>query len=44
MIIPHTYENTNLKLLKVGALVNFEADILAKYILKNVESKTEGFL
>ena len=33
-IIPHTYENTCLKSLKVGDLVNIEVDILAKYIEK----------
>ena len=33
-IIPHTFENTNLKTLKHGDLVNIEADIFAKYIEK----------
>ena len=33
-IIPHTYENTCLKSLKMGDLVNIEVDILAKYIEK----------
>ena len=33
-IIPHTYENTNLKTLKPGDLLNIEVDILAKYIEK----------
>ena len=33
-IIPHTYENTNLKTLKSGDFVNVEVDILAKYIEK----------
>lgn len=33
-IIPHTYENTNLKTLKHGSFVNIEVDILAKYIEK----------
>ena len=31
-IIPHTWENTNLRLLEAGALVNLEFDILAKYV------------
>jgi riboflavin synthase len=31
-IIPHTWENTNLRLLGAGALVNLEFDILAKYV------------
>ncbi len=33
-IIPHTFENTNLKMLKSGDSVNIEVDILAKYIEK----------
>ena len=33
-IIPHTYENTNLKTLKNGDLINIEVDIIAKYIEK----------
>jgi riboflavin synthase len=31
-IIPHTWENTNLKDLRSGSRVNVEVDILAKYI------------
>ncbi|MBR1908140.1 riboflavin synthase [bacterium] len=30
-VIPHTFENTNLKELKNGDIVNIETDILAKY-------------
>lgn len=33
-VIPHTFENTNLKVLKIGDFVNIETDILAKYIEK----------
>lgn len=33
-IIPHTYENTNLKNLKNGDFVNIEVDLVAKYIEK----------
>ena len=33
-IIPHTYENTNLKYLQIGSNVNIETDILAKYVEK----------
>ena len=33
-VIPHTYENTNLKYLKTGDNVNIETDILAKYVEK----------
>ena len=32
MIIPHTYENTNLSFLKVGDEVNLEYDFMAKYV------------
>jgi riboflavin synthase len=33
-VIPHTYENTNLKSLSVGDSVNIETDILGKYVEK----------
>ena len=33
-VIPHTFENTNLKNLQVGENVNIETDILAKYVEK----------
>lgn len=33
-IIPHTFENTGLKYLQTGGFVNFEVDILAKYVEK----------
>lgn len=33
-IIPHTWENTMLKHIKTGDLVNIEVDIIAKYIWK----------
>ena len=33
-IIPHTFENTNFKVLQVGDFVNVETDILAKYVEK----------
>ena len=33
-VIPHTFENTNLKALKIGDFVNIETDILAKYVEK----------
>jgi riboflavin synthase len=33
-IIPHTYEATNLRALKPGALLNIELDVLAKYAAK----------
>ena len=33
-VIPHTYENTNLKTFQSGDFVNIETDILAKYVEK----------
>ncbi len=33
-VIPHTFENTNLKILKIGDFVNIETDILGKYVEK----------
>ncbi len=38
-IIPHTFENTNLKNLKMGDFVNLECDILAKYVEKNLSTE-----
>lgn len=47
-IIPHTLENTNLKFLKTGGLVNIETDILGRYVEKFLSTKnnniTEDFL
>jgi len=37
-IIPHTYDNTNLKTLASNDFVNIEVDILAKYIEKFLSS------
>lgn len=34
-IIPYTMENTNLKTLQQGSIVNLEFDIIGKYILKS---------
>jgi len=31
-IIPHTYENTNLRIRRAGDLVNVEVDIIGKYV------------
>ena len=33
-VIPHTFENTNLKFLKINEDVNIETDILGKYVEK----------
>ncbi len=35
-IIPYTYENTNMKQIQVGSVVNLEFDIIGKYITKLV--------
>ncbi len=47
-IISHTLENTNLKYLKTGDLVNIETDILGRYVEKFLSTKnnniTEDFL
>jgi riboflavin synthase len=40
-IIPHTFENTNLKTVKAGDPVNLEFDVLAKYV-ENLLSKTDA--
>lgn len=37
-VIPHSYEQTNLKYLPPGSWVNLESDILAKYVVKFVSS------
>ncbi len=39
-IIPYTYENTNMKQIEVGSLVNLEFDIIGKYIAKLVTRQT----
>ena len=38
-IIPFTYANTNLRALRVGDAVNLEADILAKYLERMLETR-----
>ena len=38
-VIEHTFENTNLKTLKIGDFVNIEVDILAKYVEKMLLAK-----
>lgn len=47
-VIPHTFENTNLKYLRLNSAVNIETDILGKYVEKllsvsdnNSESKID---
>lgn len=38
-VIPHTFENTNLKELNIGDFVNIETDILGKYVEKILFAK-----
>lgn len=40
-IIPHTWNNTNLKFLKLGERVNLEADALIKYVEKLLYTNKE---
>ena len=42
-LIPHTLEATTLGLLAPGDRVNFEADVLAKYVVANLERVGEAF-
>mgnify|MGYP003376879445 FL=1 len=37
-VIPHTFENTNLRFKKSGDIVNLESDIIARYVEKMVLS------
>ena len=39
MIIPHTWKNTTLGTLKVGSKINLEADIVARYVARNLEMR-----
>lgn len=43
-IIPHTWENTNLSTLNIGATVNLEVDVIGKYVerLLNPYKEAEG--
>ncbi len=43
-IIPHTYENTNLKVRKPGDMVNVEVDIIGKYVVNYLRSIGKGNL
>lgn len=36
MIIPHTWDVTNFQFLKVGDTINFETDMLARYVAKQM--------
>ncbi len=38
-IIPYTYNNTNMKLLTLGGIVNLEFDVLGKYVQRLISSQ-----
>ena len=41
-IIPHTWKNTNLNSRNIGAKVNIETDVIAKYIEKLLTNKKQN--
>jgi riboflavin synthase len=43
-IIPHTWQSTNLRVLRDGDPVNIEVDVLAKYAEKMAHGQTQGKL
>lgn len=43
-LVPHTLEVTTLGLLAPGDRVNFEADVLAKYVVANLDRVGEAFV
>ncbi|MFN3870699.1 MAG: riboflavin synthase [Aquificaceae bacterium] len=43
-VIPHTYENTNLKKRRVGDFVNVEVDIIGKYVINYIQRLEKGNL
>jgi len=40
-IIPYTYENTNIKQVAKGALINLEFDVIGKYVARMMEFKIQ---
>jgi len=42
-VIPHTYENTNLKFKRIGDICNLETDIFGKYVIRYLENLKSGF-
>ncbi|MGC8902398.1 MAG: riboflavin synthase [Fervidobacterium sp.] len=43
-LIPHTLENTTFKFIKVGTLVNYEIDVLARYVHGIIKKKERMWL
>jgi riboflavin synthase len=42
LIIPFTWEHTNLRTMKANDLVNLECDILGKYVVRAIETSAPG--
>lgn len=40
-VIPYTFQNTNIRLLKIGSTVNIEWDIVGKYISRMISLKAQ---
>jgi riboflavin synthase len=38
-IIPHTWENTSFKSLRIGSILNIEVDVIARYVARLMNSK-----
>ncbi len=43
-VIPHTYQNTNLRFRKLGDMVNVEVDIVGKYVVNYLQRRKDGNL
>ena len=43
-IIPHTYENTNLKFRKAGDRVNVETDVIGKYVINYMMKSSNNIM
>ncbi len=43
-VIPHTYQNTNLRFRKIGDMVNVEVDIVGKYVVNYLQRLKGGNL
>ena len=43
-VIPHTYQNTNLRFRKTGDMVNVEVDIVGKYVVNYLQKLKGGNL
>ena len=41
-LIPHTLDNTTLGMMEIGSLANLETDLLAKYVERQLESRSRA--